>query len=508
MYKIILFLIVLLNIVSCNEHFSLTSPYTVDKEYVKSYDSCYDDNDCINVVGKDYNCNPEDEDGHKCFCDSEKHICQYLCRDSKICPSIHDHGKTDNSCYDEIKKCLCQKGYEYDIDTNQCSEINPIKNLEVALGHNHTCAIKNGALYCWGSNDTGKLGINDNSNDDFDTPQRVGNDSTWLLVSNARDFTCALKRANFDIYNVSLYCWGKGVRTPQKVGDKKNWKQLISGNNEILLLDKDGYLYNITDGSFKVDNIDSPETFPKNDSSQWLTISKGNFHYCGIKTDGKRYCMGTNYNGEFGNSKYNDDSNMNDFIEINDGINWKDIKCGNDYTCGINDNDKVYCWGDNRTEEVSGSDTLAVNSDEQKVLNPMLIKNSDNWISITAGHDYTCGIKKDSNSLYCWGDNTDNQFGQTDTIGSGEESEYNTFCPNDICSTPVKLKTNLNTSDIIIFKTNNYEDNSYKCIIDSNNRLYCWGHNDHKQLGVDDSSCEKQGIIIKCLYPIEVKFPE
>ena len=51
----------------------------------------------------------------------------------------------------------------------------------ISTGNGHTCAIKGGALYCWGRNEDGQLGIGTRM--DSPTPVRVGQDSDWTAVA-------------------------------------------------------------------------------------------------------------------------------------------------------------------------------------------------------------------------------------------------------------------------------------------------------------------------------------
>lgn len=71
---------------------------------------------------------------------------------------------------------------------------------QVAVSWFHSCAIsQRGALYCWGRNREGQLGLGDMTT--REVPTRVGLDEDWRRIAVGRFHTCGV-RAN------GLYCWG------------------------------------------------------------------------------------------------------------------------------------------------------------------------------------------------------------------------------------------------------------------------------------------------------------
>lgn len=81
-------------------------------------------------------------------------------------------------------------------------KIQEIGVSNVSVGENSTCSIFNGALYCWGKNNTGQIG--DNSLIDKTTPTPVISGSGRIVtkVKVGNEFSCA-------IVNGGLWCWGK-----------------------------------------------------------------------------------------------------------------------------------------------------------------------------------------------------------------------------------------------------------------------------------------------------------
>ncbi len=86
--------------------------------------------------------------------------------------------------------------------------LTPITGLDVntnfvATGGETTCALKNGALYCWGYNGYGQLGLGSTANNS--SPQLInGFDTNVSAVATGQSQTCAIK-------NGGLFCWGNNA---------------------------------------------------------------------------------------------------------------------------------------------------------------------------------------------------------------------------------------------------------------------------------------------------------
>jgi alpha-tubulin suppressor-like RCC1 family protein len=83
----------------------------------------------------------------------------------------------------------------------------------VGAGEWHSCAIReNGEMYCVGQNENGALGIGpDNRGPDFSTWQRV--EGAWRSVDGGETHTCAVDA------NGALFCWGGNAEGQLGLGD-------------------------------------------------------------------------------------------------------------------------------------------------------------------------------------------------------------------------------------------------------------------------------------------------
>lgn len=71
---------------------------------------------------------------------------------------------------------------------------------KLAAGANHTCALVEGSLWCWGQDQVGQLGTGE-TDDTSAVPTPVPLDGTVIDVVTGRDYTCAL-------VDGGVWCWG------------------------------------------------------------------------------------------------------------------------------------------------------------------------------------------------------------------------------------------------------------------------------------------------------------
>ncbi|HEX2677148.1 MAG TPA: hypothetical protein VHM19_10925, partial [Polyangiales bacterium] len=72
-----------------------------------------------------------------------------------------------------------------------------------SVGGAHSCAIRDdGALYCWGRNNDGELGLG-SADPQRREPTRVGMDTDWRSIAAGQHHTCGVRGRG------ELYCWGR-----------------------------------------------------------------------------------------------------------------------------------------------------------------------------------------------------------------------------------------------------------------------------------------------------------
>jgi alpha-tubulin suppressor-like RCC1 family protein len=124
----------------------------------------------------------------------------------------------------------------------------------VSVSGFHTCGLKtDGSLYCWGyplggalAVDNSYAGPNDVINGNVVAPARVGTDNDWQSVSSGYWHTCALKASG------ALYCWGSTdsgpngtddsdrLNEPTQIGGPTDWLMVAAGGDSTCAMKNDG----------------------------------------------------------------------------------------------------------------------------------------------------------------------------------------------------------------------------------------------------------------------------
>ena len=143
---------------------------------------------------------------------------------------------------------------------------------------------------------------------------------------------------------------------------------------------------------------------------QFVQITAGSDHTCGLTSDGTAYCWGENTNGELGNpaipihcgffpghSQCLHDSPA----QVSGGLKFAQLSAGAAHTCGITAVGKAYCWG--QTAD-SATNAIALNQAPAAAAGGLTFR------EVTAGNGVSCGLTVDGQAV-CWGRNDHGQMG-------------------------------------------------------------------------------------------------
>jgi alpha-tubulin suppressor-like RCC1 family protein len=163
---------------------------------------------------------------------------------------------------------------------------------QVALGLGaQVCAIRvDGALFCWGNNDTGEVG--DGTTTDRNTPTEVGTATDWTAITvggtgvesfddhTHEGHTCGIRSGG------ALYCWGYNGSgqvgdgtmttrlTPTQISPTTAWLQVSAGSRETCAIDSGRLLICWGSGS---------TAHTQQGLSAWLAVSVGRDFQLGIR---------------------------------------------------------------------------------------------------------------------------------------------------------------------------------------------------------------------------------
>jgi alpha-tubulin suppressor-like RCC1 family protein len=294
---------------------------------------------------------------------------------------------------------------------------------KIASGDNHSLAIKtNLTLWAWGLNMFGQLGIG--STEDKDLPFQIGNDFDWSSIFAGTGHTIAIKEDN------SLWSWGRNDfgqlgfgdtvnrSSVTRVGTNNNWASATGGDGYTVGLRTDGTIWSWGRNQYgqlgfgDSLNRDAPALVGSN--SDWFQASTGFNHTVAIKTDGTMWVWGLNSWGQLGLGSTIDN---NAPIQLSTYAGWRVVVANDDYTTAIRNDGTLYTWGRNDYGQLGVGDNITRT-------NPTKIGMETDWKTTSAGNGYTIALKTNG-SVWAWGRNDYGQLGLGDTNNRSVPGEVN-----------------------------------------------------------------------------------
>jgi alpha-tubulin suppressor-like RCC1 family protein len=381
------------------------------------------------------------------------------------------------------------------IDTSAISGNKTFVQL-ATTGYNHSCGLMaDGAAYCWGCDDYGRLGNGDGLGDSLspspvDTSTISGNKAFVQLIVGG-DHTCGL------MADGTAYCWGyenvgqlgnggtsESAESPSPVdtstmSGNKAFVSLSAGRWHNCGLTADGVAYcwgwddcgQLGDGGTLLDT-ESPslvDTSTILGNKAFVQLSAGYEHTCGLTADGVAYCWGSDYFGQLGNGDGLGDSpspSPVDTSAIGGNKTFLRLTAGNAHTCGLTADGVAYCWGMGDSGQLGNGGT-AQNAQSPSPVDTSTVAGNKVFVQLSAGVEHTCGVTADG-AAYCWGSDYHGQLGNSGTPQS-------TGSPSLVDTSALSRKKQFVKLAAGI---------DYACGLTSTGAVHCWGHNDFGQLGI------------------------
>ncbi|PZQ49099.1 MAG: hypothetical protein DI551_00150 [Micavibrio aeruginosavorus] len=183
-------------------------------------------------------------------------------------------------------------------------------------------------------------------------------------------------------------------------------------------------------------------------------ISTGEASSCGVKPDGTAWCWGAADNGQLGNGSAA--GNKTSPSRVNGTAGYVQITTGDDFSCGLQSNGAISCWGSDTGGRLGNGAVLTADQ-----TSPSSLSGTGPWIQVSAGTEHACGIKADG-TAWCWGVDTNGRLGN----GAGSATQE---APSAVDSTSTWTQISAG-----------YDGS---CGIKSDGSAWCWGRNNYGQLG-------------------------
>lgn len=303
----------------------------------------------------------------------------------------------------------------------------------VTVGGQHTCAITlTGDLKCWGNNAVGQLGMGTaGGNQSTPVDISIGGGVSVRAVAAGQDFTCAI------VQDRSVYCWGRNASGQLGLGNQID--------------------YNLPQRLTSISDV--------------LSIVAGGSHTCAIEMDGSVWCWGANGSGQLGLGSIGGSSALPQKLQNLSGV--RQLSLGVAHTCAVTQDNELYCWGSNDNGQLglSGSG----------IPSPTLVASSVGQVMAGANHTCYVGLLGD---VRCTGNNGYGQLGNGSSGGTQSSFAAAVWDPGTGQNWPLEKMSDLGAGA------------NHTCALTRGGAVRCWGANEFGQLGVGNTTSHTTATLV------------
>lgn len=299
--------------------------------------------------------------------------------------------------------------------------------IVISTNYMHTCAIAEGALYCWGKNDDGRLGLGDTIS--RQSPARVGTDVDWQAVATGSSSTLALK------VNGTIWSFGGNDKgqlglgdvlpsstAPIQIGDHSDWTAIAIRFRHACALRQDGSLWCWgwnAEGQLGQEDSMAPSTeehiadpVQVHTDRDFVAVDAGDGHTCAIATDGTLWCWGRNSDAELGQESGNTPEQIHLPVQVGKATDWTVVRSGQATTCGVRGR-AAYCWGDSAGMDMAGTGIPGVTQGVKS--SQMTLIGGPPVVTALSFDTFGGAVLDDSGGAWLWGSNGNGQLGLGNT---------------------------------------------------------------------------------------------
>ncbi len=355
-----------------------------------------------------------------------------------------------------------------------------LRFTSIVAGNMFTCGLdRERALWCWGGNGYGELGVGDQN--DRQRPVRVVLPAPVARVTTGEERVCAIDTT------ATLHCWGDNVawalgdsvitrRALPAVMPVGAVRQVAAGSRFTCATDATGTPYcwggdrngELGDGGDTIQSRISRERVAS--TVAFDTIVAGRVHACGLTAEGAAWCWGgAGLTGDGSRDKRPAP------VLVVGAQRFRSLTAGYNVTCGITRTDAAWCWGLGSDGQLGAGTAF----DNQFV--PVPVAGAHKFRQLAAGFHRVCGLDLEGRA-WCWGSNFHGALGDTGRVSS----------PSPVPVRGTRRYVRIASGD------------SHACALDEDGRAWCWGQNRFGEGGgaLGDGTIEDRS------FPVRVVAPE
>jgi cysteine-rich repeat protein len=405
------------------------------------------------------------DDGNRIDTDACTNHCQPArCGDAIV--------RTDHNANDPAHEAC-----DFGADNLLCVACSIVRSNRLALGADHACALRNGMVYCWGSNADQQLGMR-GTNDCVDQ----GNCSAHALVTEFSNAIGVVAGEHHSCaYNdEQMRCFGRSLHGALMGSSRQGASFTTRFRIAPTLLAAGGSAtcYRIGTGVTKCagrlhpngSEIIDPAAMFENANLNDLRL--GPSHYCWRNTEGIS-CTGSNQDGAISDNSASHAEGVN--IDPRHDVQ---VAVGDRITCIIDAAQNLACRGSDRGGRLGRGGDGHCERRRNCAATMAPVHNLGGVVQVALGSHHTCALDH-RGRVTCWGQNL--------TASQGIDGEEFQTTPGD----PVPLP-----APAAEVRAGRF----HSCAFSIDERVFCWGSNNLGQVG--------NGVLSGTEPPTEVQFSE
>lgn len=338
---------------------------------------------------------------------------------------------------------------------------------ELCAGDEHTCAVVDGMIQCWGSDFAGQRGDGDvaiaaNQPRPLDTTL-----TGWTGVACGAQHTCGR-------IGQTLYCWGDlgsgrlgrlvdashPANRPTDTAVLTNAGAVaLGGAHSCAVTGTAVSCWGAFDG-----NSHATPTVVSLPITATLVSADGD-GTC-ASSGAATYCWGNGTDGEAGDGDFSYATVPADPVVALTEVTA--LASGDQFHCALRGGGTVQCWGRNSYGQL-GTGVVAIG------FGPTRVGTDNTWRKVVTGDETTCALTT-AGLLSCWGRNDDGQTGDLGVAGAVVDQPR------------LVTVTGMIWSDVGIGR-------GHVCAVTTTGAVYCWGEPGHGQLGVTAAAIRGPGLV-------------